>query len=439
MSSGSQDCSSFLSVYRDIGGPKDAALNSSNCCSWKPNTVRCGPDGRINWLDLSYQNLTGAIPESISKLSSLGLVAINGNPELKGPIPTSIGQLASLYYLSLRNNPKLNGSIPDSMSWLYSLRVLDVTGTGITGALPQGMADLRLTRDDGVSCPYPSTVCVKSGSAIPLYCSPSLLSVCAATASSSTTTSSNAAILTKTRDPVIDKTLVPSPSPTSTPDQPAGPSDPFTVRSVLSPEIRDLILVCGIALLFFIGFGLSLYYCTLWNRRRRFQDPHDKSANVVVERNLETIASQDTIEVDSTPKILFIPRYLNSPQQSMFQPPPPSAPVSDHYQQYAYGECYPPGPVDHRQFYSAAESYYSDPLGMQRPSPVGFTMEDQPLEDPLSHDGPYYYDEARNAYFRIKRAESSVFYGNQSRPPTRPPSRPIPEDSVSQPWPSSRL
>ncbi|CAI5469228.1 unnamed protein product, partial [Closterium sp. Yama58-4] len=90
-------------------------------CSLASN-VTCDAQGMVTNIWLSYRQLTGSIPDSISALNRMTYLALSVNA-LSGSIPSTIGKMSSLKRLDLWNN-KLNGSIPstiDSMSNLTHL------------------------------------------------------------------------------------------------------------------------------------------------------------------------------------------------------------------------------------------------------------------------------------------------------------------------------
>jgi len=75
-------------------------------------------------LDISNNQLTGAIPAEIRKLKNLKVLKANNN--LMTGVPAEIGQLANLEILDLSNN-KLTG-LPYELGNLKNLRVLNLAG-----------------------------------------------------------------------------------------------------------------------------------------------------------------------------------------------------------------------------------------------------------------------------------------------------------------------
>ncbi|KAL8152788.1 hypothetical protein V2J09_010548 [Rumex salicifolius] len=92
---------------------------------------------RITYLSLSWSNLSGDLPPSLAKLTSLK-------------------------YLNLSNNG-FTGNIPEFLAYLPSLNVIDLTGNNLTGPLPSELAekasnksiDLRLQGNPELCKSYP--------------------------------------------------------------------------------------------------------------------------------------------------------------------------------------------------------------------------------------------------------------------------------------------
>ncbi|KAF7815334.1 receptor-like protein EIX2 [Senna tora] len=87
-------------------------------------------------IDLSSNNLTGIIPESLTHL--LGLNGLNlAHNTLSGNIPNKIGEMRSLESLDLSSN-KLYSSIPTNMLTLTSLSFLNLSDNNFSGPIPRG-------------------------------------------------------------------------------------------------------------------------------------------------------------------------------------------------------------------------------------------------------------------------------------------------------------
>lgn len=101
-------------------------------------------DGRLAFTDgdpyLSYDYITGEIPEWIGELKNLITLALGGN-KLSGPIPQSITNLTKLESLSLNTN-YLSGEIPTGLSKLINLKILNIAGNKLSGSLPTDIIQL---------------------------------------------------------------------------------------------------------------------------------------------------------------------------------------------------------------------------------------------------------------------------------------------------------
>ncbi|MCY4602496.1 MAG: leucine-rich repeat domain-containing protein [Acidobacteria bacterium] len=94
------------------------------------------------WL---YGNaLTGAIPRELGNLSSLERLDL-GNNRLTGGIPAALGSMSNLKSLSLYGN-QLMGTIPPELGELSNLEWLDLSGNQqLTGEVPRSFMQLNLT------------------------------------------------------------------------------------------------------------------------------------------------------------------------------------------------------------------------------------------------------------------------------------------------------
>ncbi|KAG9441256.1 hypothetical protein H6P81_017110 [Aristolochia fimbriata] len=87
-------------------------------------------------LDLSGNNLSGKIPETIGDLQ--GLINLNlSRNQLSGEIPNSIGELHQLLNLDLSKN-HLSGSIPAAVTGLTFLNHLNLSYNNLSGKIPTG-------------------------------------------------------------------------------------------------------------------------------------------------------------------------------------------------------------------------------------------------------------------------------------------------------------
>lgn len=93
-------------------------------------------NGTMIYLDLSYNFLSGTIPENLGSVAFLQVFNL-GHNMLTGTIPSSLGNLKAVGVLDLSHN-YLEGLIPGSLGSLSFLSDLDVSNNNLTGLIPSG-------------------------------------------------------------------------------------------------------------------------------------------------------------------------------------------------------------------------------------------------------------------------------------------------------------
>ncbi|GAY68375.1 hypothetical protein CUMW_263640, partial [Citrus unshiu] len=88
--------------------------------------------------DLGQNLLTGKIPPSLGRLSSLQTLQLWSN-QLSGEIPRELGDLSQLGVLSVPENG-LRGTLPPELGKLSNLQELEIAGNNLSGPIPRFIA-----------------------------------------------------------------------------------------------------------------------------------------------------------------------------------------------------------------------------------------------------------------------------------------------------------
>lgn len=117
-----------------VSGLRVLSLSQNRFQAEIPRELGGGGLARLEQLDLSYNRLSGRIPEDLSGLRSLSILDLSWN-SLQGRLPPSLGQLAGLQKVDLSGN-MLSGAIPEEMGSLGQLVLLDLSRNSLLGPIP---------------------------------------------------------------------------------------------------------------------------------------------------------------------------------------------------------------------------------------------------------------------------------------------------------------
>ncbi|XP_069152280.1 receptor-like protein Cf-9 homolog [Solanum lycopersicum] len=95
---------------------------------------------QLEFLDFSFNSLTGPIPSNVSGLQNLDSLGLSSN-QLNGTIPSWIFSLSSLEFLDFSFN-SLTGPIPSNVSGLQNLNSLRLSSNQLNGTIPSWIFSL---------------------------------------------------------------------------------------------------------------------------------------------------------------------------------------------------------------------------------------------------------------------------------------------------------
>lgn len=113
----------------------------SNLLSGTIPSDSLGSLGKLTYLELENNSLTGAVPPELGKCRSLALLNLAQN-NLTGPLPPELGNLSSIQVMKLQFN-KISGDIPGQLMQLVSLAQLNISWNLLTGTIPSSLPKLR--------------------------------------------------------------------------------------------------------------------------------------------------------------------------------------------------------------------------------------------------------------------------------------------------------
>lgn len=131
-------CSSLVELdlsFNNLSGNLPESFSSCSVLELLDTLVKMS---NLKYLHLSFNNFVGSLPESLSTLVGLEVLDLSSN-NFSGIIPPGICQdpRNSLKVLYLQNN-LLTGVIPEGLSNCSNLVSLDLSFNYVTGVIPSG-------------------------------------------------------------------------------------------------------------------------------------------------------------------------------------------------------------------------------------------------------------------------------------------------------------
>ena len=144
------DQAALVALYNATEG--ESWTTRTNWLSGRPldewHGVTTDSDGRVTELNLSSNQLGGALPAELGDLTNLESLRLWDN-QLTGRIPAKLGDLTNLKELDLGGNgsSRLTGRIPAELGDLTNLESLDLINNELTGRIPAELGDLANLRE----------------------------------------------------------------------------------------------------------------------------------------------------------------------------------------------------------------------------------------------------------------------------------------------------
>ncbi|XP_028126770.1 probable leucine-rich repeat receptor-like protein kinase At1g35710 [Camellia sinensis] len=141
-------CNQAGSVVRIVLSPNSVYSSSSSSSSYSYSSPHRKLENmdwtsfpNLQFLDLSFCDLTGSIPEEIGTLSKLTYLDLSSNKNLEGLLPLTLGNLTQLVQLRIYYT-NITGPIPSSIGQLTNLIYLNLSPNRINGSIPVEIGDL---------------------------------------------------------------------------------------------------------------------------------------------------------------------------------------------------------------------------------------------------------------------------------------------------------
>ncbi len=150
----------LITFYEALGGPdwleRDFWASERPVGEW--HGVTTDADGHVVQLTIYDNNLTGPMSAAICQLSRLHTLHLSFN-KISGALPEQLGECRAIKNLWLKGN-KITGRLPDGVALLPELEYLDIHANEMTGSLPAtwNTPKMKIFRgeDNHISGPLPA-------------------------------------------------------------------------------------------------------------------------------------------------------------------------------------------------------------------------------------------------------------------------------------------
>eukprot|EP01084_Bolivina_argentea_P306059 528799_1 len=117
----------------------------------------------LQYLGIINCSLSGTLPISICNLKNLNEIHMWNNTDLSGPIPNCIGEMTSLTLIDF-STLSLDSTIPKSICKLRNLKSIQIDGNNLTGSIPECIGDITSLTDwemgfNNISSTIPESIC----------------------------------------------------------------------------------------------------------------------------------------------------------------------------------------------------------------------------------------------------------------------------------------
>ncbi|KAL2623093.1 hypothetical protein R1flu_003298 [Riccia fluitans] len=129
----------------DLSQLTNLRIISARLCNFQGPIPSLDNNTQLQTIDLSSNQLTGMVPESLAKLTNLQTLDLSSN-RLTGMVPESFAKLANLQMLNLRNNI-IQGNLPQLPQQNFKLTNIDFSNNNFSGEIPKTWVGLLALQD----------------------------------------------------------------------------------------------------------------------------------------------------------------------------------------------------------------------------------------------------------------------------------------------------